>query len=254
MSPLLSESLSYSGTGPGQHKMLFPWTAAARRFGNFSRHIFALSPHFLSVLFRTEHHLGARFLSGPLVDQPGFEKAIGYTFKNHALLLEALRHPSLKSDYPPAQAKKWFTPSNPEPPSDQGRLEFLGDSVLGFIVAEHIFEEHAAMGEGPMTIIRQSVVNEKALADAAREMQLGKWIQLSRSELDCGGRSKNAVLADTFEAILGAIYLDRGLIPAREFVLKARPASPKSLASDSSKSARSHAQQAGHPRRAPYGA
>ncbi len=87
------------------------------------------------------------------------------------------------------------------------------------------------MNEGQMTIIRQSVVNEKALADAAREMQLGKWIQLSQSESDCGGRSKDAVLADTFEAVLGAIYLDRGIISAREFVMKASSVSFATLAS-----------------------
>jgi ribonuclease III len=200
------------------------WAAAAQKIGIFSRHVvFTLSSPFLSVLLPSIRNSGSRLMAGPKGDHPDIETTIGHKFRNHALLIEALRHPSLKGGYPPTQGKRWFTPSNPKPPLDQGRLEFLGDSVLGLIVAEHLFEQHAEMSEGHMTMIRQSVVNEKVLADAARELQLGKWIQMSQSEEDGGGRSKDAVLADTFEAVLGAIYLDRGLEPARGYVMKARP-------------------------------
>jgi ribonuclease-3 len=124
---------------------------------------------------------------------------------NHNLLGEALTHPSVKG-------------STASESTDQARLEYLGDSVLGLIIAKHLYENHKSMSEGRMTLIRQNLVNEKSLAEAARSVSLGKWLTLQENSESL--RDKDSVLADTFEAILGAIFLDQGLPAATRFVMK----------------------------------
>ncbi|GAA3745413.1 ribonuclease III [Salinactinospora qingdaonensis] len=98
------------------------------------------------------------------------------------------------------------------------RLEFLGDSVLGLVVTDTLFREHPDLPEGQLAKLRAAVVNMRALADVARGLGIGDYIRLGRGEEGTGGRDKSSILADTLEAIIGAVYLDLGLEVASEFV------------------------------------
>lgn len=129
---------------------------------------------------------------------------IGYKFKDKSLLKLALTHISLANE------------KNIE--SNQ-RLEFLGDSVLSFTVAEYIYDRYKDLDEGRLTEIRAASVCEKALAEAARRIDLGSMIMFGKSEMICGGKYKDSILADTFEAVLGAICLDGGIEPAKKWAL-----------------------------------
>lgn len=129
---------------------------------------------------------------------------IKYKFKNKALLELALTHISLAND-----AK---TESNQ-------RLEFLGDSVLSYIIADEIYDKYPKCDEGELTKIRAALVCEKSLAELARQMDLGSGIKFGRSEAMSGGQDKDSVLADTFEAVLGAIFLDGGIENAKVWTL-----------------------------------
>ncbi|MBB6173070.1 ribonuclease-3 [Nocardiopsis mwathae] len=98
------------------------------------------------------------------------------------------------------------------------RLEFLGDSVLGLVVTDTLFREHPDLPEGQLAKLRAAVVNMRALADVARSLDIGRYIRLGRGEEGTGGRDKSSILADTLEAIIGAVYLDRGLDEASKLV------------------------------------
>ena len=130
---------------------------------------------------------------------------LGYTFQNQALLHTALTHISLANE------------KNIE--SNQ-RLEFLGDSVLSFVVASYLYDRFPKLDEGRLTEMRANAVCEKSLAVAARKLDLGSRIRFGKSETVCGGKDKDSILADTFEAVLGAIFLDGGIEPAREWIMQ----------------------------------
>ena len=98
------------------------------------------------------------------------------------------------------------------------RLEFLGDAVLGLAVTDALYRTHPDLPEGQLAKLRASVVNTRALAGVARELGLGRWLRLGRGEETTGGRDKNSILADTTEALLGAVYLDRGVDAALALV------------------------------------
>ncbi|HEX6920250.1 MAG TPA: ribonuclease III [Actinomycetes bacterium] len=98
------------------------------------------------------------------------------------------------------------------------RLEFLGDSVLGLVVTDALFRNHPELPEGQLAKLRAAVVNMRALADVARDLDLGTYIRLGRGEEATGGRDKSSILADTLEALLGAVYLDSGLDDASALV------------------------------------
>jgi ribonuclease-3 len=100
------------------------------------------------------------------------------------------------------------------------RLEFLGDAILQWTITDRIYQAHPTMNEGELTDLRKSLVNAETLADIAREIQLGQWIQLGAGELSAGGRKKSSILADALEAFIGALYLDGGPDKARAFVIK----------------------------------
>ncbi len=130
---------------------------------------------------------------------------LGYQFQNGKLLETALTHISL---------------ANEQGIQSNQRLEFLGDSILSLIVAEYIFREFRSMDEGRLTEIRAAAVCEKSLAAAARKLDLGSGIRFGKSETVCDGKNKDSILADTFEAVLGAMYLDGGLEPCRKWVME----------------------------------
>jgi ribonuclease-3 len=105
-----------------------------------------------------------------------------------------------------------------EPADSNERLEFLGDSILNLIVAEHLFRTFPAAAEGDLTKRRARLVNRKALAAYARAIDLGSFISMSASAAQATGRGSDTILADTFEAVIAAVYLDGGFGPARTFV------------------------------------
>ena len=134
------------------------------------------------------------------------EKAIEYPFKNKNLLHEALSHSSY------ANEKKKQRQSNE-------RLEFLGDSVLSVVVSQYLFEQYPELPEGELTRIRAALVCEKSLHKFALKINLGKYLLLGRGEEHTGGRERPSILADAFEAVIAAVYLDGGLEAARTHIL-----------------------------------
>ena len=130
---------------------------------------------------------------------------IGYEFKNKRLLELDLTHISLANDM-----KK----------DSNQRLEFLGDSVLSFVIASEIYRLHPECDEGDLTKIRAVLVCEKSLAELSGELELGTGIKFGRSEAKSDGVHKASILADTFEAVLGAIYLDSDVETAKKWVLR----------------------------------
>lgn len=135
------------------------------------------------------------------------EKNLKYTFKNKELLKNALAHSSY------ANEKKGQIPSNE-------RLEFLGDSVLSIIVSEYIYKNFPNLPEGQLTRIRASLVCEKSLCGFSKKLGVGDYILLGKGERANGGAERPSILADAFEAILAAIYLDGGIEPAKKHVLR----------------------------------
>lgn len=135
------------------------------------------------------------------------EKNIGYTFKNKQLLKNALAHSSY------ANEKKGSVSSNE-------RLEFLGDSVLSIIVSDYIYANFPNLPEGQLTRLRASLVCEKSLCGFSRQLGVGDYILLGKGERANGGNERPSILADAFEAILAAIYLDGGMEPAKRHVLR----------------------------------
>jgi ribonuclease III len=103
---------------------------------------------------------------------------------------------------------------------DNERLEFLGDSILGYLVAVHVFQTHSSLNEGEMTKLKNAVVSAQALATAASRLDLGSHLRLGKGEEQTGGRSKTNLLADAFEAVLGAAYLTSGIEAAKKIVFK----------------------------------
>ena len=131
----------------------------------------------------------------------------GHQFRDENLLRLALTHPSV------AHEQNHPLPHNP-------RLEFLGDSVLGLVLSRELYEKFPAFGEGPLTKARAKLVNRRALAERGRPLDLGPHLILSRGEEISGGRERDSALADAFEALLGAVFLDGGFEAAREFILR----------------------------------
>lgn len=137
------------------------------------------------------------------------ENKIGYVFKDKGLLETALTHSSFSNEY---KAKGTDIRCNE-------RLEFLGDSVLSLIASVYLFKGNKDLFEGDLTKIRAGVVCENALFDYASEIDLGSYLLLGKGEEITGGRTRKSILADAFEAVIAAIYLDGGFDKAREFVL-----------------------------------
>jgi len=132
----------------------------------------------------------------PGPDYETFESILGVEFGDPGLLETALTHRSYAFEHGL---------------TNNERLEFLGDAVLGFVVTDMIFAWYPELPEGDMAKLRSGAVNMAALADAARECRLGESLFLGRGEETSGGRGKSSILADAFEAVLGAIYLDSGV-------------------------------------------
>lgn len=139
-----------------------------------------------------------------------FEKTIGYTFKNKKLIYQALSHSSF------ANERKIAGGSNE-------RLEFLGDSVLSIVVSEYLYRHLTHIAEGDLTKLRASLVCEKSLHVFAQKIDLGSYLMLGKGEENTGGRERPSILADAFEAVIAAIYLDGGLEAASRHILRFLP-------------------------------
>lgn len=134
------------------------------------------------------------------------EKRLNYKFKNIDLLKNALVHSSYANEV------RGNVHSNE-------RLEFLGDSVLSIIVSEHLYNKFPNMPEGELTRMRASLVCEKSLCEFSRELGIGKYLNLGKGEDKNGGRERDSILADAFEAVLAAVYLDGGMDAAKAHIM-----------------------------------
>jgi len=136
------------------------------------------------------------------------ETVIGYKFKNIVLLQNALTHSSYANEY-------WH-----DSLKSNERLEFLGDSVLGMVVAEHLFQSFPDRLEGDLTRMRADMVCENSLAKIAQQLDLGSYLLLGRGEEQSGGRNRPSILADAVESVLAACFLDGGMAAAERFIHK----------------------------------
>lgn len=134
------------------------------------------------------------------------EKRLQYTFRDRTLLSEALNHSSYANEHRSASV------------SSNERLEFLGDSVLGFVTAEFLFKTYGKLPEGDLTRIRAALVCEQSLYEVARVLELGQYLKLGKGEEAGGGRERQSILADATEAVFAAVYLDGGIEKARELI------------------------------------
>lgn len=143
---------------------------------------------------------------------PELEERIGYHFKNKMLLLAALTHSSFSNE----KRNRIYYEHNE-------RLEFLGDSVLSFVVSGHIFSDHKTFQEGALTKLRAASVSAEALFEYAESISLGDYMLLNHGLVEAGGRHQKNVLADCFEAIIAALFLDGGREAAEVFILRFVP-------------------------------
>ncbi len=142
----------------------------------------------------------------PMPDDRFFD----YKFKDPSLLTLALTHSSLAYESSPERTH--------DPGSDNEQLEFIGDAVLGLVVAEALYRRFPASREGDLTRLRASLVSSRNLAQVALRIELGPMLRLGRGEEHSGGQRKPALLANALEAVIAAMYLDGGLAPARDFI------------------------------------
>ena len=134
------------------------------------------------------------------------ETAVGYRFQNITLLQNALTHSSYANE-------RWHNSL-----ASNERLEFLGDSILGMVVADHLYRNHPDLPEGELTRTRAALVCEESLVEVAQELGLGEYLRLGKGEEAGGGRQRPSIRADAVEAVLAAVYLDGGIGQARKLI------------------------------------
>lgn len=142
-----------------------------------------------------------------IINMDELEKTIGYTFKNKELAYLALSHTSYANEKKSGHLDSYE------------RLEFLGDSIVNMIVSDYLYTNYPTLPEGELTRIRAIVVCEPTFCECVRKLELGNYLLLGKGEEITGGRERVSILADIFEAITGAIYLDGGFIGAKNFTL-----------------------------------
>jgi ribonuclease-3 len=142
-----------------------------------------------------------------LSDLQILQNQLGFSFNNSSLLQQAFTHSSYVNEHPGSAM------------TDNERLEFLGDAVLNIVVTEEIYNRFEHFSEGKLTEIRSILNREETLSQMADNLNLGEYLQMSKGEKASGGNCKKSNLANTFEALIGAIYLDRGMDHARNFIL-----------------------------------
>jgi len=143
------------------------------------------------------------------VEPPGIatlEEELGVQFIDRSLLLRSLAH------------RSWCAENGVDDSNE--RLEFLGDSVLGLVVTHYVFEHFPHLPEGQLSEVRAGVVNARVLAEVAHELELGQYVLLGKGEDAAGGRTKQSILADAFEAVIAAVHLEAGFDTAKDLVLR----------------------------------
>jgi ribonuclease-3 len=148
------------------------------------------------------------------------ETALGHGFATRGLLVQALTHRSLAKELGANELATEYGQDQVAGTGDNERLEFLGDAVLGLVVAEALFRAHPEWHEGELTRVRAQLVSRKHMAEVAHAVDLGKHLRLSRGEERGGLRNKATVLSNSMEAVIGAMFVDGGLKAVRGFVLK----------------------------------
>jgi ribonuclease-3 len=141
-----------------------------------------------------------------VADYSSLEAMLGYTFRDRSVLEQALRHASWCNEHPAERLE------------DNERLEFLGDAVLDLVVGHKLMTRYPQLREGELSVTRAQVVSETGLSEVAAQLGIGAWLMLGKGEEKSGGRTKPSILADAFEAILAAVYLDGGFDAAQGFV------------------------------------
>jgi ribonuclease-3 len=139
------------------------------------------------------------------------EDLLGYRFNHVSLLERALTHRSWAHENGGARGER-------SPSRDNESMEFVGDSVLGMAIAEHLFRINPEMNEGSLTLMKHKLVSSATLAELAGKLRLNEFVRIGRGEELSGGRSKDNIAADTLESVIAAIFLDGGYDAAREFV------------------------------------
>ncbi|WP_456373998.1 ribonuclease III [Thiolapillus sp.] len=134
-----------------------------------------------------------------MADLKRLQRRLGYEFRDESLLVQALTHRSAGS-------------------RNNERMEFLGDAILGFEIAENLFQRHPAASEGELSRARAQLVKRETLASVARSLDLGEHLILGTGELRSGGQTRDSILSDAVEALIAAVYLDSGIEPARALV------------------------------------
>ena len=141
-----------------------------------------------------------------------FSQIIGYSFQDCSLLENALTHSSYSHEGRQQESRQKSV-------EDNERLEFLGDSIFNAIISEYLFTRVIDVEEGKLTKLRALIVCERSLAECGKNLGIGAYLKLGRGEENTGGRYRSSIIADGMEAVIGAIYLDGGLGPAKAFVL-----------------------------------
>lgn len=160
------------------------------------------------LFFRVIHKLNFR------MKLSRFESLIGYTFQDPNLLERALTHRSWAHENLSGRDEIEIRAAENE------SFEFVGDSVLGLAIAEQLFEKYPDASEGQLTLMKHRLVSTSSLATLAEELTIGEFVQLGRGEEKTGGRHKKAILADTLEAVIAAVFFDSGYIAARAMIAR----------------------------------
>lgn len=170
---------------------------------------------------------------GPLLDAlRRFEESTGVLFRDKTLLQRALTHRSYVNE------SRLFLQA------DNERLEFLGDAVIDFVIGEHLYHRFPEMREGNLTNLRAALVREETLAEFARELNLGEFLQLGRGEADSGGRERPGILCASFEAVVGALFLDQGAHAVKQLIFPlVEPVLPDLVEAAAAKDAKSRLQE-----------
>jgi ribonuclease-3 len=160
------------------------------------------------------------------------EKSLGLLFADKSLLVRALTHRSYLNEHPGF------------PFEDNERLEFLGDAVLDFLTGEYLYHRYPELREGQLTSLRSVLVRRETLARFALQLDLGQYLMMGRGEAESGGRERPAILCASFEALVGALYLDQGLGPVRALIQPfIEPVVARTLREESDKDAKSRLQE-----------
>ena len=171
--------------------------------------------------------------ANPLLDASRrFEQSTGIAFRDKTLLQRALTH------------RSYVNESRVFLQADNERLEFLGDAVIDFVIGEHLYHRFPEMREGNLTNLRAALVREETLAEFAREIDLGNFIQLGRGEAESGGRERPATLCAVFEAVVGALFLDQGVRAVKQLMFPlVEPVLPDLVEAAAAKDAKSRLQE-----------